>query len=670
MAYTASRRPSVLGRLGSWVATGLAGAVIWWFVFFGLRPALIHDGFAVVAAAFAGWLIVGIVAHECGHLVVGLALGEPVRKLRIGTGPTLVGFRVRGLTVQLCLNPITGGAVYFSRINSVSRGAHLASLAAGPGVNLLAAAYGFVLFQSGVEWLAPLVLANIVLFVGSATPATSTRGGQRHRSDGMQILELLLRPQTLNTGYEGAELTEDAYAMLARAGEDAQLAGAAEVTDQDLLRALNRDAALGRLFASVGLQSRIPPAAMAESDVVTMPRISKVVHDALTATIRTCRDMGIARPNAAGFCLGLLLVDCPAGRMMREAGITEQAVLKLMTAGPADDEDLRRTRVITPDVPLERWGTAADAVLAQAIRIAVADGASQVGTEHLVAAVVASPDCRGALALQRLGFGLGWRKATPDGDDDPAADGVPVLSPQCGVALAGALWRTGPNHPAGTAEIVLGIVDQTVGVGAHLLLSTGITSRALENALRLTPRESSEPAACTESSRGLWMLRGSARVGAQRWLDARSDFLAAEKVATTDPQRALCNNNIAWVSLMSADPGLAAEALERSRAALAVQPDQIAFLGTHAFALLENGSPVEAAELLERVIPRQGRPRNRASDLCLLALCRARLGDADLAAQHAAEAAAADPRCPLLGRAGAEVERASTPGALSSLHGR
>jgi hypothetical protein len=95
------------------------------------------------------------------------------------------------------------------------------------------------------------------------------------------------------------------------------------------------------------------------------------------------------------------------------------------------------------------------------------------------------------------------------------------------------------------------------------------------------------------------------------------------------------------------------------------KPDQIAFIGTHAFALLENGSPAEAASTLESIIPKHTRPRSRAYDLCVLAMCRARLGQRDAAEKHMAEAVAADPKCQLLARARAELATtaAATPAA-------
>ena len=657
MSYTGVRKPSLLGRFGTEAAQILAFAVLWWFVFVSVRPTATLDGIGWFAAAVVGWLAVGIVLHESGHLVVGILTGEPVRKIRIGSGATLFAFRAGGVLVQVCLNPLSGGAVYFSRVGAAPNRVHLASLAAGPGMNLLAVAYGFGFFQLGATWLVPFVIANAVLFIGSASPSISSVSGRVQKSDGRQILDLLFGPPVPRTNYDGPEIAADGYAVLARAGEEAQLSGAAEITDESLLRALNQDANIGALFASVGLSDRIPQAGMPESDDLATPRISPIANAAITAGFQKCRDMGIQKPSAAGFCLGLLAIDCPASRLMKEAGITEEAVRKLAAVTTEDEEDIRRKRVLSPDVPLERWGTAADRILSSALRIAAADRSPVVGTQHLIAAVVRDSQCRGAQALERLGFVLEWKGEKPDPAEELREGERPVLSPQASLAIAGALWRTGPTYPAGTAEICLGILDQGAGTGAQVLNSGGVSVKAFENALRFTSRESSDPAGCTESSLDMWMLRGSARVGAERWFEARADFVSAESLTKREVQRAICNNNIAWVLLMAGDPNLRSEALERAKVALAIKPEQDAFISTHAYALLETGSAAEAAAILESLIPRHTRPRSRANDLCVLAMCRARLGQPDVAAEHLADAADADPKCALLARATAELDK-------------
>src|SRR5260370_19140778 len=122
MSYSAVRRPSLLGRLGGILSTIVSSAVILWFVLVAVRPTATFDLFQWYAAGIVS-LAIGIVLHEGGHLVIGLSTGEPVRKIRIGSGPTLFGFHVRGLIVQVCLNPIGGGGGELSRLRAPPAGA-------------------------------------------------------------------------------------------------------------------------------------------------------------------------------------------------------------------------------------------------------------------------------------------------------------------------------------------------------------------------------------------------------------------------------------------------------------------------------------------------------------------------------------------------------------------
>jgi hypothetical protein len=659
LSYSGIHKPSLLGRLLGLVGTAVAAIGIWWLVFTGFQDVRTTTGIVWLMVGVTVSLVIAICLHEAGHLLAGLGLGQPVRKIRIGSGDTLLGFRVRGIVVQICANPLGGGAVYFSGLDSSHVDIRMASLVAGPAVNLLAAAYAFGLVHSGVTWLGAFALANTVVLIGSVVPATSVEHGHEQVSDGMQVLRLLFKPSARSAYFEGAEMAGEAKAALVGALEEAELVGAPEVSDLHLLRALSRDPALGALFATLDLDSRLPPGEPPQSsDDTQTPTWSASAHKVIDSAFRQARDMGSEKPNAAGICLGLLAVDCPAGRLLKDAGISLEEVRRL-AAGSTDAQDsVRPGKVISPDLPLERWGTAADRVLAFAYRIAAADHSGTVGTQHIVAALVADPQSRGARALARLGFVLVRHDRAPSPSADQDGDPAPQLSPQAAAAIAGSLERTGAR-PSSTAELCLGILDQNAGIGAQILTAAGVTVAAMERALRLEARDSTEAAGCTPASWPMWQIRSSARMGAGRWVDARDDLLLAARVATTDEHRAMCQNNAAWASLMSGQPTLRAEALELARAAKASQPDRLAFIGTYAFALLENGSPAEAAALLEPVASTHPRPRDRASDLCLLAMCFARLQRHDAAATNLRAAREADPRCALLERAQAEVDKAT-----------
>jgi hypothetical protein len=658
LSYSGVHKPSVLARLAGLVWTGVSLVVIWWLMYTWTRQVGTFEGFIWLMVGLIVSLAIAIFIHEGGHLVAAMVFGQPARKIRIGSGDTLIGLRLRGLVIQICTNPLGGGAVYFSSLDSPTDGGRIAALLAGPAMNLLAGAYALGAIQFGVSWLGIFAIANIITFLSSAVPSTSVEGGREHPSDGMQLLRLLFKPPTPSAYFEGAEMAPDAHAVQVHAMEDAQIDGAPEVTDEHLLRALNRDPAVGPLFATVELTRRLPQGGTPQTaDDGQIPTWSAAGLAVLESAFRQSRDLGVPKPNAAAICLGLLAVDCAAGRLLKEAGISEAEVRKL--AATPDPRDSVQAGVISPELPLERWGTAADHALSFAYRIAGADHSPFVGTQHMVAALVAEPKSRSAGALARLGFVLVRRDEKPvsAGESDAAAS--PQLSPQAATAIAGALWRTGPTYPSGTGELCVGIIDQQAGIGAELLNAAGITVAAMESALRFVPREPSELAGCTAASWPMWQLRASARMGTGRWVEARDDFLVAERATTTDAHRAMCRNNAAWAALMSGEPALRAHALELASAAHAFKPDNLAFSGTYAFALLENGSPAEAAALLEPVAATHPRPRDRASDLCLLAMCRARLNQSEAAATSLKSAREADPRCALLERAQAELDRAA-----------
>jgi len=658
LSYSGIHKPSLLGRLGGLVGTAvvLVGTFLFsFFVFLDVRGPngiLLFYGELIVALAIA------VVLHEGGHLLVALALGQPARKIRIGSGSTLVGFRVGGLVVQICTNPIGGGAVYFSGLDGSSRGIRIASLVAGPGMNLLAAVYAYALLPYDPTLLGVFALGNVAAFLSSAVPSTSVAGGQEHPSDGMQLVRLIFKPPTPSAYFEGDLLTADAHAALVLAYEDAQLAGAPEVTDEHLLRALNQDPVIGALFATVDVNSHLPAARTPASDEELAPAWSAGTHAIIESAFRKARDMGLSKPNAAGLCLALLAADCPAARLLKDAGLDEEAVRRLALAVDTSDSAAPGGST-SPDLPLERWGTAADHALSYAYRVAVADRSLLVGTEHLVAALAADPQSRSARAFTRLGFVLVRNDAKTPPSEPAAASASPVLSPQALKAVAGSLLRTGPTYPAGTGELCLGLIDQGAGIGGKLLAQAGITVASMERALRLEARDQSEPAGCTAASWPIWHVRAGARMGAGRWAEARDDFLVAERVAATDEHRALLRNNAAWCALMSGDAALTPQALELARAGIAFQPDRPAFIGTYAFALLENGSPAEAAALLDPVAATHPRPRDRASDLCILAMCHARLDKLETARAELQGAREADPKCALLARAQAELDEAA-----------
>ena len=654
LVYSAKHRPALSERALNLLGSTASFVLTWWLVFTGLLAVPPDTSLPLLALGFLVSMAIGVFVHEGGHFLVGLALGVAARKIRIGGGPTLLNFRIRGVRVQIRANPLGGGAVYLSGLDHSSPDVRILTSAAGPAANLVAALAALEMVRLGVDWFGVFALVNVLLGVTNLIPHRLTLDGHEQPNDGMQIVQNLRGTARQGLYYEGVEFAADAQSVQVRALEEARDAGSAEVTDLHLLLALFGDRDVRPLLAPLDMRSVHGAAGRSTTEEV-QPTWAPLTDQAEQAASRVARDLGRTRPDAACVCLGLMAVDCPAGRLLKESGVSEAALRGLASGRPEPSSDPGLSEAM-PDLPVERWGSAADRTITLAAKIAATDRSTYLGTEHIVAALVAEPTSRAAKALDRLGFILVRDDRAVLKREGPTGT---RLSPQAAAVMAAALNRTGPSYPMGTGELCLGIADQRSGMGAMLLAGAGIRTADLVKVLRQTPRDTSEPLGCTSLSRPMWDQRARARLGAGRFLESRADFMVLEQTAPSDALRALGRNNVAWASLMSGDRALAAEALELSRAAVEFKPGLPSYTGTYAFALLENGSAAEAAALLEPVASTQPRPRDRALDFCVLAMCHARLHDHEGAKKALQVAEAADPRCQLLERARAEVAQSA-----------
>ena len=661
MIYSAKHRQSVLEYLLNLLPEAVVFLAVLWIILFGN---LIPSDMGLVQLALAGAisLLVGAVVHELSHFVVGILAGRDVRRILIGSGRTLFTFRVVNTRVQVCAYLLDGGSVTFSSLDQPSRGGLITAIAAGPAANLVMGVVALPAYQ-GAGWVGVFALLNILLGITNLIPARFSAGGQDSLTDGMQILRLL-RGRTMNAAYfEGDESAPDAKAANIGALEEARDAGSEDITEVHILAALNRDPEIRRVLSPARVQDIVRTAGPESSDAIRPVRTATA--DAIEKTaFHVARDAGVSQPNAAHIALAMMTVPSAVATRLKEAGVSEAALREIAAARARSAEAAEPGASTVADLPLERWGTAADRPLELAFRIAVADHAEDTGTQHIVVAILDQRTSRAGLALDRLGFVV-TRNAKAVPQRDPPAR-TPPLSPQAQTAIAGALLRTGPTYAAGSGELCLGVADQGRGMGGLLFLEADVTSEKLITALRALPREQSDPVGYTPSMRRMWELRASARLGAGRYADSLADFRVLESHAPNEEALAISRNNVAWAALLTGDPTLRAEALEKSAAALAFKPDQRAFQGTHAFAQLETGSVTEAAEALEKVVVEHPRPRDRALDLCLLAICRARLGDHEAARRRLDEAEGIDPRCTLLGRGRREVESSTASSAPAS----
>lgn len=131
--------------------------------------------------------------------------------------------------------------------------------------------------------------------------------------------------------------------------------------------------------------------------------------------------------------------------------------------------------------------------------------------------------------------------------------------------------------------------------------------------------------------------------------------------------RSISMNNLAWCDLMLDDPALVAEALEMSAAAIRLLPEHPAVRGTRAFALILGGRPGEGIDLGLAAYARTKEAGPKALQACVLAIGYARTWRFPQADRWIARARRADPACPLLVRAEAELDarRSGRDGAVA-----
>jgi hypothetical protein len=134
-----------------------------------------------------------------------------------------------------------------------------------------------------------------------------------------------------------------------------------------------------------------------------------------------------------------------------------------------------------------------------------------------------------------------------------------------------------------------------------------------------------------------------------------------------DVGRSISMNNLAWCDLMLDDPALVGEALEMWAAAIRLLPEHPAVRGTRAFALILGGRPGEGIDLGLAAYAKTKDAGPKALQACALAIGYARKWRFPQADRWIARARRADPACPLLVRAEAELDarRSGRDGAVA-----
>ena len=207
---------------------------------------------------------------------------------------------------------------------------------------------------------------------------------------------------------------------------------------------------------------------------------------------------------------------------------------------------------------------------------------------------------------------------------------------------------------AGTGELCAGVLGATKGRGYTVLNEADITYNGFRE--ELEPLRNQElQVGCTRAIHFVWHVRASARLQSKRNAEARADYIVMTPLAPHPHDQAVDLNNTAWTSLVLGNPAWRADALVRAQQAFAIEPDPPFIRGTLAYALVENGRPMEGIAMLDTFDDKKTTPKGRASNLCVRAIAEARLGQTDASTRHVHDAEALDSACELLDRARAEL---------------
>jgi hypothetical protein len=137
-------------------------------------------------------LVIVLWAHELGHALVGAALGLRVIEVVLGSGPRLARAHVRGTDADVRLLPFGGHTVMVPLTPGRARLA--VGVLAGPLANLTVVLVTLFVWPRTGGWVAPLVIANLLVLLGNLWPMkVATPLGPVH-SDGLALVTLLRSP--------------------------------------------------------------------------------------------------------------------------------------------------------------------------------------------------------------------------------------------------------------------------------------------------------------------------------------------------------------------------------------------------------------------------------------------------------------------------------------------
>jgi len=220
---TQSRRSSPGLRL----VAGLFGAIgLPIFFLLVLEPNAKRQIVTVVIAAFVMQPLI-VVLHELGHFVTARFLGLQASLITLGAGDKLWSGRILGVPLRVHGWPLLGMTYLGSTNLRWLRLRVWLTVLMGPATNLLLIAAAAGLWTSlvrllGTDIMILWILYNGILVVGNLVPRSTSIAGQRHRTDGMQLLKIPFKTTNELAIYLSSHALVTAWVLL----DDGDYAGA------------------------------------------------------------------------------------------------------------------------------------------------------------------------------------------------------------------------------------------------------------------------------------------------------------------------------------------------------------------------------------------------------------------------------------------------------------
>jgi Zn-dependent protease len=206
---------------------GLFGAIALPVMFLlALEPNAKRQIVAVILAAFVMQPLI-VVLHELGHFLTARLLGLQASLITLGAGYKLWSGRILGVPLRVHGWPLLGMTYLGTTSLHWLRLRVWLTVLIGPVTNVLLIAVAVVLWTPlerlvGPDIIILWILFNGILALGNLLPRSFSIDGQRHRTDGMQLLQIPFKKTAELAAYLSSHATVTALVLW----EDGDYAGA------------------------------------------------------------------------------------------------------------------------------------------------------------------------------------------------------------------------------------------------------------------------------------------------------------------------------------------------------------------------------------------------------------------------------------------------------------